>query len=215
MRSNASLCLKILSILKSTDNELSLYDLMQLLESGGYDISASSESADGADDYNVKMYRKNFIVMNGLYQLRNELSGSGYYLFISSLKIAILPENVAKSHEVTINPGDVPENVAYVQSLADYYLDWHNFNSVDKNDVDRLLIGFWTQFAEHNDGQRVKDKQSLALKTLGLEGNASWADIQLAYRCMVTKSHPDKGGESHQFIEIREAYQTLKLINMG
>ncbi|VAW62142.1 hypothetical protein MNBD_GAMMA11-970 [hydrothermal vent metagenome] len=219
MQLTESLSLEILSILKSTDNDLCLYDLMQRLEAAGYDLADCDRPAD---DFNVKMFRKNFIVMNGLYQLHKDLSGSGYCLFISSLKIAILPDNVEKSGEVKqksiiltdeSNHAEV-ENVASDRALAEYYLNWDNFNTVDKYDVDRLLIEFWERFALHTNHQQAKDRRSGALEVLALEPGADWADIQSAYRNMVAKIHPDKGGESSQFIKVREAYLVLKSIRM-
>ncbi len=208
MYSSDVLCFQVLSILKNTDTDLSLYDLMQQLESSGYDPGGT----DGVDDdFNVRVFRKNFIVMNALYQLQADLTGSGYYLFISSLKVAILQDNAAKSQEMITNVENEPENMAYVQSLAEYYLDWDNFNSVDKDDVDRLLIGFWRRFAECNESQCAKDKRCEAFKKLGLTSSASQGEILSAYRRLVAGNHPDRGGDSQQFIDIREAYLTLKL----
>ncbi|HED33279.1 MAG TPA: hypothetical protein ENJ08_03555 [Gammaproteobacteria bacterium] len=207
MCSNDVLCFKVLSILKNTDIDLGLYDLMQQLESAGYDLSGGAD-----DDFNVRVFRKNFIVMNALYQLQADLTGTGYYLFISSLKVAILQDNASKKREMLANKEEEPENMAFVESLAGYYLDWNNFNSVDKDDVDRLLKGFWTRFAKYNENQCAKEQRCEALKKLGLASSADQDEIRSAYRRLVAGNHPDRGGDSQQFIEIREAYLILKLM---
>jgi curved DNA-binding protein len=45
--------------------------------------------------------------------------------------------------------------------------------------------------------------------TLGLQRNASDADIKKAYRSMAMKYHPDRGGDEKKFKEISQAYEYL------
>jgi len=44
---------------------------------------------------------------------------------------------------------------------------------------------------------------------LGLEKNASAADIKSAYRKLASKHHPDKGGDAEKFKEVQNAYDVL------
>lgn len=46
-------------------------------------------------------------------------------------------------------------------------------------------------------------------KVLGLEENASLADVKKAYRKLAMKHHPDKGGNHNEFIKIQAAYDHL------
>jgi len=46
-------------------------------------------------------------------------------------------------------------------------------------------------------------------KVLGLPDDASDADVKKAYRDLVKKTHPDKGGSSEKFREINEAYTQI------
>ena len=44
---------------------------------------------------------------------------------------------------------------------------------------------------------------------LGIERNATQADVKRAYRKLATQHHPDKGGDTAKFQEIQKAYETL------
>lgn len=44
---------------------------------------------------------------------------------------------------------------------------------------------------------------------LGVSRNATEKDIKTAFRKLAAKHHPDKGGDSKKFVEIKEAYETL------
>lgn len=46
-------------------------------------------------------------------------------------------------------------------------------------------------------------------KTLGVRKNASTKTIRNAYRKLAREKHPDSGGSSEEFIEIKEAYDVL------
>ena len=45
---------------------------------------------------------------------------------------------------------------------------------------------------------------------LGVSKNASEKDIKTAFRKLAAQHHPDKGGDQKKFVEIKEAYETLK-----
>jgi len=44
---------------------------------------------------------------------------------------------------------------------------------------------------------------------LGVSRTASDKEIKTAFRKLAAKHHPDKGGDSKKFVEIKEAYETL------
>ncbi len=198
------LCLKILRILKNTNNAPGLYELIKWLEADG-GLEAAIQSSE-TDDYNLIMFRKNFIVMNALYQIQGDFFESGYRLYISALCISIQlsPANG------DINLTQTDNNQADISALSDYYLNWDNYHSANPEKVASLLNGFWTRYGEYTHKLHSKDERCDALLQLGLESCASWEEIQSAYRQMVAINHPDKGGDSSRFIEIREAYLILK-----
>ena len=45
---------------------------------------------------------------------------------------------------------------------------------------------------------------------LGVSKNASDDEIKKAFRKLILKCHPDKGGDSTEFIKVRDAYDVLK-----
>jgi curved DNA-binding protein CbpA len=50
-------------------------------------------------------------------------------------------------------------------------------------------------------------KSSYAI--LGLKPTASYDEIRRAYKKLVLKHHPDKGGDQAKFVEVREAFEIL------
>jgi len=198
------LILTVLSALKESDSSLSLYQLMKILENTGFDLERSSEETS----YDMRMFRKNFVVMNALYQLKNDLLDSGYLLFISSLKIELIAENEIENSSLII---DSAEDLLTETTLSAYYLNWDNYNSIDDQGVEDLLKSFWNSYTDYNQRHYQVDKRLDSLQVLGLESSASWKDIQQTYRQLANVYHPDKGGNSLKFIKIREAYLILKL----
>ena len=51
--------------------------------------------------------------------------------------------------------------------------------------------------------------ESDALRTLGLRKGATPEEIKKAYKRLAREHHPDKGGDSNEFIKIHDAYESL------
>lgn len=148
-----------------------------------------------AASYQLTLFKKHFMVMNALYSLQAELAIEGVYLQISALSIAL---NSAMNESADTGLTD-HVNV----KLSEYYLDWCNYDETGEDEVQRLLAGFWLRYT-------ATDKRQLALQSLGLEAKADWSMIRDAYRRLAMQHHPDKGGDKHKFIEVREAYEVLR-----
>ena len=59
-------------------------------------------------------------------------------------------------------------------------------------------------------GKEQKDVDTSGMYTaLGVDKNATPAEIKKAYRKMAIKHHPDKGGDPETFKEISKAYEIL------
>ena len=46
--------------------------------------------------------------------------------------------------------------------------------------------------------------------TLGVSSNATPQEIKKAYKKASMQHHPDRGGNSNEFVKIQEAYETLR-----
>lgn len=183
------LVIPVLHILREHQGPISEYDLMCMLEKTGVQFPVTADTKD------LELFRKHFFLKNALYQLQSDLYQDGIYLRIGLLDISlehILPES--SSVELS-EQGE--------QKLRSFYLDWCNYTNTGDDDVKKLLQSFWERYF-------ALDQYGDALNALGLADDCSWEDVQSEYRRLVTRHHPDKGGEKAKFIEIREAYETLR-----
>jgi DNA-J related protein/DnaJ domain len=183
------LIIPILEILKSTQENISEYDLICKLEQQGIEYQVKNES------YDMTMFKKHFMTMNALYYLQMELIAEGYYLLITPLKIKIEIINQATESTSLANDAEI--------KIRDYYLDWQHFDKTTQQDVETLLSGFWIKYF-------ALEKREHALAVLYLDAEVSWDEIQQTYRRLARQHHPDKGGKHSVFIEIREAYEILR-----
>lgn len=179
----------IYTILKQLPDGLSEYELIsQLQEQGDY-----FPEPDGANE--LILFQKHFLVMNALYQLQSWLlEEEGVCLFISPLSIKMI-------HDTGMSDNTLPSDFSDIQ-LREYYLDWKTFEQTTSSDVKQLLDGFWERYF-------ANEKRADALATLGLSEGVDWDDVQLAYRRLAAKHHPDKGGDQSLFVTIKEAHRVL------
>jgi len=180
----------ILAKLKQHDGALSEYELIKSLDADiGFPVLA--------EDPQLALFQKHFLVKNALFQLQLRFwQEDKLYLSISALAIQLEPARNGTSHLGL--PGDAGE-----AKVRDYYLDWQHYTSASPESVADLLADFWRRYA----GTEQRDK---ALEQLGLPQDASPQAIKQHYRRLASQHHPDKGGDSKQFIALRQAYETLR-----
>ncbi len=183
-------------------NPLAL-DLLQLLrcKPEGYaihhlvaELEALRPFPELARARQLGLFKKNFLVMNALFELQQCLFDDGLYLQISTLSIRLLP-----CHE---------RGARYLAEhsqggLRDYYLDWTNYTDTSLEEVEALL----QQFLQ---GGLAPDRRQRALEVLDLDADASGDEIRLQYRRLAARCHPDRGGDPQRFIAIRGAWELLK-----
>ena len=87
--------------------------------------------------------------------------------------------------------------------IADYYLDWKNLEQTEEN-VEAMLTSFWEKYA-------AMDHLGASYAKLGLNKGTPWELIVQQYRNLVKRHHPDQGGQQGEFMEIRAAYEVLKV----
>lgn len=150
-----------------------------------------------ADDDQLAIFQKHFMVMNALYRMQKQLLEEEHLLLdISPLKIQLITTKLPDSDD-----RELTEHTD--TKLSEYYLDWSNLESTNKQDVEKLLSSFWELYVN-------ADRQLEALTILQLEEKANSEMVNRRYRELAALHHPDKGGDSATFIRIRQAYEILK-----
>jgi len=186
------LVISILGYLRKQNSYCSLIDLVNFCEEGLLSLIQKGT------DPQIIIFQKNFFVMNALYQIQRDIQAEGFLLSIFPLEISLVPHRPVTKSALTTRDTD----------LACYYLDWSNLSTVTAEDIDELFSHFWQRYY-------AVDKIDSALLTLGLKQDVGWYEIHQAYQKKIFTSHPDKGGNSNDFIEIREAYEILKISHHG
>jgi hypothetical protein len=186
------LTIPILGYLREQNSSCSLIDLVNLCEQDFLSFIAKDA------DLQIAIFQKNFFVMNALYQIQRDIQSEGFSLVIFPLEICMVSNRSNNNSTLTTRDTD----------LASYYLNWSNLNSITVEEIETLIASFWKKY-------RVADKVEAALVTLGLNQYVHWLEIRQAYKKKIAISHPDKGGSTEDFIEIREAYEVLSLSYHG
>ncbi len=181
------LVMVVLSALRNADKPLGIHELLSAIK------QRQTIPPLGEDDQ-VALFRLNWLLMNALYQLEQSLWQEGYQLEIQTLSIRLTALSLCDEkaqQSLTHNP------------LREYYLDWQNFTDTTRDDVDAILNGVWQRYL-------TADQQTDALAVLALDEGASWSAIRSRYRQLAAKHHPDRGGDAHAFMRVREAYEVLQ-----
>jgi hypothetical protein len=178
-------------VLKIETQGLSEYELIDRLAKQDHIIKR-----DALKDV-LGLFRTHFLVMNALYQLQQQLLSNQRYLYISAQFIQMTTASDSAANNSIIQDSD--------NRLRSYYLDLKNLTETREQDVTRLLDEFWSRYLD-------LDERAQCLARLGLDEGAGWREIQQQYRRLAGSTHPDKGGDSESFIEIREAYRVLARI---
>lgn len=151
------------------------------------------------DDPQQDLFKRNFLLMNALYQLQALLLPS-QWLQVQAMDIQLL-ENPSQHHQVD-----------HHDPLRRYYLDWHNYHT-DAAAVQRLLASFWSRYQRYishatpiSDSSRTQD-----LAQLELPEDATGPQIRRQWRKLALRWHPDRpNGDADTFRQICEAWQRLQ-----
>ncbi|WMN58490.1 molecular chaperone DnaJ [Pseudoalteromonas xiamenensis] len=142
------------------------------------------------------LFKKNFLIMNALFQLRAQLQQEGWSLLISTLNIELLP-----SSELTLCSAD---------PLEAYYADWTNFDTSEA-EINALFDQFW---------QNMAFQQQMLCTDISLDTiHSRWAlptplthrALQKRWRALALEFHPDRTtGDVSIFQRLEHEYQLLK-----
>lgn len=180
----------ILSLLQSSPGGISEYAIHKAL-------ATHEHFNQYGNDHQLSLFKKHFLVMNALYQLKVQLWRDEHrVLSISPLAIKLNPSTEHYPETDVTTEHD---------SLSAYYLDASNFINTDQADVENLLDDFWRRYIGI-------DERVNALIELELDEEATSIQIKQRYRKLAAKHHPDRGGNHQNFVRVRLAYETLTKI---
>ena len=179
----------ILAQLLAADPVYKLHELMQRLANQGClpDWETTAE---------IQLFRTNFLLMNGLYQLQQQLLECGTWLHVAPLALHLVPICVGNSWLQQVDP------------LRDYYLDWRNCFVTTQQDIETLLHDFWRRYSAQPALSAQMRRQALA--TLGLTDTATYPMIRQRWKQLALQHHPDRQGDALQFMAIRLAWEQLR-----
>ncbi len=181
---------QLLQLLHAAPAGLGEYQLIQQLKSRHCTHIPNLPLTD-----KLVLFRTHFLVFNALYQLRQMLWGTQRgHLAISPLRIQLLPYQAGSAALSEHDP------------LSDYYLDLDNLRDTDEQDVERLLVSFWTRMQGGEEKQAALELFELgdSMQPLDL------ATIKHRYRQLVSQHHPDRGGNTERLQSINKAMEILE-----
>lgn len=177
----------IYRILRKSQTGITEYELLKQLEDAGYLKKASWNDE-------LELFQRHFLIFHTLYQLKFHLQEKRRKsIRISCMNLQIISFSEAKSNNL----------LADYDKLQEYYLDTNNLFNTSKEDVRGMLSDFWEKFFTY-------DKKGDAFAALGLDEDASLAEVKTRYRDLVKENHPDKGGNGKKIGVYTEAMKILE-----
>lgn len=143
---------------------------------------------------NANLYKQHFLLFNFLYKLESLLLAKDLKLTISATSI--------KLRSISTKSKELGES----DPIRPFYLDDKNLN-LPEDEVQGMMDLFWSKYL-------ALEEKSNALVTLNLEkcDDISMAILRKRYNQLAKIHHPDRGGDPGKFIEIKAAYDQLKLL---
>ena len=200
---------------------VSEYELIELLKKAPYHFFDDASLREP-----LMLFKTHFIVFHALYQLKRSWIEQGEgVLDIHTLNIKLNQESAHSDHnsahsEKNSTHGDNYKDkesqdkvgaITEADALAEYYLDWGNFEKADRKSVDALLNAFWHRMASGNAHTFEQEDIADAHALLGLpqDEHVSLSVLKRVYKKALQLVHPDKGGTQQEAQDVIQAYQLL------
>lgn len=182
----------LLTIIQASQQSHKIHELADELQRKGL-------LPDLDNDANKKLFKRNFLLMNALYQLQDILQPA-HWLQVQVMDIRLL----------TLQSTDITLRLEQDTALRNYYLDWRHFETSSKN-IEELLTSFWNRYKHSLGKPEGTIDKTTALQIFELDGNASQQDIRQQWRKLALKWHPDRAsGDTIKFRQVCEAWQKLR-----
>ncbi|MEC7453605.1 MAG: DNA-J related domain-containing protein [Pseudomonadota bacterium] len=200
---------------------VSEYDLIDILKKAPYQFFDDASLREP-----LMLFKTHFIVFHALYQLKRSWIEQGEgVLDIHTLNIKLNQEsahsdnNSAHSDKNSTHGDNYKDKesqdkvgaITEADALAEYYLDWGNFEKADRKSVDALLNAFWHRMASGNAHTFEQEDIADAHALLGLpqDEHVSLSVLKRVYKKALQLVHPDKGGTQQEAQDVIHAYQLL------
>ena len=200
---------------------VSEYELIEILKKAPYHFFDDASLREP-----LMLFKTHFIVFHALYQLKRRWIEQGEgVLDIHTLNIKLNQEsahgdnNSAHSDKNSTHGDNYKDKesqdkvgaITEADTLAEYYLDWGNFEKADRKSVDALLNAFWHRMASGNAHTFEQEDISDAHALLGLpqDEHVSLSVLKRVYKKALQLVHPDKGGTQQEAQDVIHAYQLL------
>nr|WP_283619863.1 DNA-J related domain-containing protein [Alteromonas macleodii] len=198
---------------------VSEYELIEILKKAPYHFFDDASLREP-----LMLFKTHFIVFHALYQLKHSWIEQGEgVLDIHTLNIKLNQEsahsdnNSAHSDKNSAHSDNDKESqdkvgaITEADALAEYYLDWGNFEKADRKSVDALLNAFWHRMASGNAHTFEQEDIADAHALLGLpqDEHVSLSVLKRVYKKALQLVHPDKGGTQQEAQDVIHAYQLL------
>jgi len=202
----AELLVDVLSTQKPLfEKGISEYSLIELLKRDPFYFFDEDALRDP-----LMLFKTHFILFHALYQLQQYwLEQDEGVLDIHALNIKLsAPKQNSMKHDLTNGNAGA---LSHTDKLAEYYLDWGNFEKTDRDHVDTLLNAFWQQMTGGQATCYSQGELEQAHIVLGIsdDGHLMLSTLKRAYKKALQKAHPDKGGSQQEAQTIIRAYQLL------
>ena len=200
---------------------VSEYELIDILKKAPYHFFDDASLREP-----LMLFKTHFIVFHALYQLKRSWIEQGEgVLDIHTLNIKLNQESAHSDHnsahsDKNSTHGDNYKDkesqdkvgaITEADALAEYYLDWGNFEKADRESVDALLNAFWQRMASGNAHTFEQEDIADAHALLGLphDEHVSLSVLKRVYKKALQLVHPDKGGTQQEAQDVIHAYQLL------
>ncbi|TQV72975.1 hypothetical protein FLL45_16055 [Aliikangiella marina] len=140
------------------------------------------------------LYQKHFLLFHHLYRLSDEFAKKNLRLLISPLEIRVMAFQSDESKKA-VNETD---------GLRQFYTEIKNLD-LSAEEIAEMQKVFWQKYL-------ALDEKAKSIQILGLEGDSDLNILKVKKRFneLAQQHHPDKGGDSKHFMEIKNAYEQLK-----
>ena len=171
-------------------------DEFSLIKRLGVQFPDSLFGVPGALRDPLLLFQTHFLLFHALYRLSDQLAERQLALQIHALSIRLLPREYSTAQG---------ENLAELDPLRSYYLDWEQWLTTQGDDVERLLKGF-----RQGNFAVSEAEVNAALISFELEAPVDARQIKQRYRELVSQHHPDRGGSTERVQEVNQALLILQ-----